>query len=108
MFDTFTKKCTRNYTAAYTSTPVPKARFYLRNSADPDELHQYAAFHLGLHCLPKPSICLGVLYKENWLVLTQFKITYPLFWVSKGFEQNDRQNKCYCYNGKKFPEMCVL
>ena len=25
----------------------------LANSADPDEMHHYAAFHLGLHCLPK-------------------------------------------------------
>ena len=23
----------------------------LANSADPDEMQQYAAFHLGLHCL---------------------------------------------------------
>ena len=25
----------------------------LANSADSDELQHYAAFHLGLHCLPK-------------------------------------------------------
>ena len=25
----------------------------LANSADPDEMQQYAAFHQGLHCLPK-------------------------------------------------------
>ena len=25
----------------------------LANSADPDEMRPYAAFHLGLHCLPK-------------------------------------------------------
>ena len=25
----------------------------LANSADPDEMQQYAAFHLGLHCWPK-------------------------------------------------------
>ena len=25
----------------------------LANSADPDEMQQYAVFHLGLHCLPK-------------------------------------------------------
>ena len=25
----------------------------LTNSADPDEMQHYAAFHLGLHCLPK-------------------------------------------------------
>ena len=25
----------------------------LANSEDPDEMQHYAAFHLGLHCLPK-------------------------------------------------------
>ena len=25
----------------------------LANSADPNEMQHYAAFHLGLHCLPK-------------------------------------------------------
>ena len=25
----------------------------LANSADPDEIHHYAAFHLRLHCLTK-------------------------------------------------------
>ena len=28
-------------------------RFSLANSADPDEMPPYVAFHLGLHCLPK-------------------------------------------------------
>ena len=27
--------------------------FVLANSVDPDEMLHYAAFHLGLHCLPK-------------------------------------------------------
>ena len=26
--------------------------FIIANSADPDEMQQYVAFHLGLHCLP--------------------------------------------------------
>ena len=30
-----------------------KIDFVLANSADPDEMPYYAAFHLGLHCLPK-------------------------------------------------------
>ena len=30
-----------------------KIYFILANSADPDEMLPYAAFHLGLHCLPK-------------------------------------------------------
>ena len=34
---------------------VPENCFYLSilNSADPDEMLPYAAFHLGLQCLPK-------------------------------------------------------
>ena len=30
-----------------------KVVFILVNSSDPDEMQHYAAFHLGLHCLPK-------------------------------------------------------
>ena len=30
-----------------------KVNFRLANSADPDEMPHYAAFHLGLQCLPK-------------------------------------------------------
>ena len=30
-----------------------KIDFVLPNSADPDEMPHYAAFHLGLHCLPE-------------------------------------------------------
>ena len=30
-----------------------KVVLMLANSADPDEMQHYAAFHLGLHCLPK-------------------------------------------------------
>ena len=30
-----------------------KIDFLVANSADPDEMPPYAAFHLGLHCLPK-------------------------------------------------------
>ena len=29
-----------------------KIVFIFANSADPDEMPHYAAFHLGLHCLP--------------------------------------------------------
>ena len=32
---------------------VLKIVFILANSADPDEMLPYAAFHLDLHCLPK-------------------------------------------------------
>ena len=30
-----------------------KIVFILANSADPDEMQPYTAFHLSLHCLPK-------------------------------------------------------
>ena len=33
-----------------------KIVFILTNSADPDEMLDYAAFHLGLYCLPKHSV----------------------------------------------------
>ena len=32
---------------------VPEDFLISANSADPDEMQHYAAFHLGLHCLPK-------------------------------------------------------
>ena len=32
-----------------------KIFFTLANSVGPDEIQHYAAFHLGLHCLPKYS-----------------------------------------------------
>ena len=32
---------------------VPECCFNLANSADPDEMQHCAAFHQGLHCLPK-------------------------------------------------------
>ena len=30
-----------------------KIHFVIANSVDPDKMLHYAAFHLGLHCLPK-------------------------------------------------------
>ena len=33
-----------------------KINFVLAKSADPDEMLHYAAFHLGLHCLPKTHL----------------------------------------------------
>ena len=32
---------------------ISEDQFFLVNSADPDEMPHYVAFHLGLHCLPK-------------------------------------------------------
>ena len=41
-----------------------KIVFIIANSADPDEMQHDAAFHLGLHCLPKyPSR--GFQYKKG-------------------------------------------
>ena len=43
------------------SISVPEDCFYLSKHADPDEMQPYAAFHLGLHCLPKyKCTCLSV------------------------------------------------
>ena len=43
---------------------VPADHFhYCKNSADPDEVPLYAAFHLGLHSLPK-YLFVGILNEE--------------------------------------------
>ena len=34
----------------------PDVVLILPNSADPDEMQHYAAFHLNLHCLPKYGV----------------------------------------------------
>ena len=45
----------------------------LANSVDPNEMQHYAAFHLGLHCLPKYSFR-GLVYK-GLNVYSHFKCT---------------------------------
>ena len=37
----------------HSTTALLKVVLILANSEDPDDMQQYAAFHLGLHCLPK-------------------------------------------------------
>ena len=37
-----------------------KIIFVLAKSVDPDEMPHYAAFHLGLHCLPKYA------FRSHW------------------------------------------
>ena len=44
-------------------TSVPEIVFIYANSADPDEMLHYAAFHLGPHCLPK-YLLRGFQYKR--------------------------------------------
>ena len=43
-----------------------KIDFVLANSAEPDEMPHYAAFHLGLYCLPK--------YLLSWMKVEISKI----------------------------------
>ena len=47
-----------------------KIDFVLANSADPDEILPYAAFHLGVHCLPKHPFRVSSLqrvkFKDNF------------------------------------------
>ena len=38
-----------------------KIVFILANRADPDEMLPYAAFHLGLHCLPQYLFTAGLI-----------------------------------------------
>ena len=45
-----------------------KIVFVLANSVNPDEMPHYAAFHLGLHCLPKYS------FRSHQLGLDSFDI----------------------------------
>ena len=37
----------------YNCISLFEVHFVLANSVGPDEMPHYAAFHLGLHCLPK-------------------------------------------------------
>ena len=39
-----------------------KICYYLCNSAVPDEMPHYAAFHLGLHCLPKYLFSFNIIH----------------------------------------------
>ena len=41
-----------------------KAALILTNSADPDEMQLYAAFHLGLHCLSN-NVFRGLHYTKS-------------------------------------------
>ena len=41
-----------------------KVVLIIANSVDPDEMQHYAAFHLGLHCLPKYPFR-GFLYRKG-------------------------------------------
>ena len=52
--DTINTECHFNNISIKSCIYVPEVCFFiLSNSADPDEMLPYAAFHLGLHCLPK-------------------------------------------------------
>ena len=42
-----------------------KINFQLANSADPDEMLDGAAFHLGLHCLQKYLLWGSILQRVN-------------------------------------------
>ena len=51
-------KCSNFDVFLYLKTVLTSAK-----SADPDEMQHYAAFHLGLHCLPKYPIMGFPVYK---------------------------------------------
>ena len=36
-----------------------------KNSADPDEMQRYAAFHLGRHCLPNTRLGVSSIQRGN-------------------------------------------
>ena len=61
-----------------------KVVLILANSADPDEMQHYAAFHLGFHCLLNSFR--GVLYTKGYS-MTKINLAYhtnPLKMVEKG------------------------
>ena len=49
--------------------------FIIANSADPDGMQHYAAFHLGLHCLPNYPL---YIQKVNSLLSGEFNQNVPL------------------------------
>ena len=44
---------------------------YLANSEDPDEMPHNAAFHQGLHCLPRPK---PIFRKENTILFEKYNL----------------------------------
>ena len=54
----------------------PEIDLVLANSADPDEMPPYAAFHLGLHCLH--STRLEVSRPQRFKMNTAFELQMPI------------------------------
>ena len=46
---------------------VPEGCLILANSANPDEMQHYAAFHLGLHSLHKYPFIRGFQCRKGWV-----------------------------------------
>ena len=72
---------------------LPEDLFYLyKQCIDPDEMQHYAAFHLGLHCLPISTrlgvsgSCIHTKGKEQFkLFICQLKIIKSSWSVHDGF-----------------------
>ena len=68
----------------------------LKNSADPDEMLHYAAFHLGLYCYSKlinrTCVCLRVC---KTLMLPTPNTIYPL--ITYLFSKVDHMSRSYIY-----------
>ena len=58
-----------------------KIDFVLANSADPDEMPHYAAFHLGLHCLPK-YMFLGFLVHKGLIVHLHISLSSQMVYAT--------------------------
>ena len=60
-----------------------KIFFTFTNSADPDEMQHYAAFHLGLHCLQKVLIegCLEYKFEQLFSGARCLNVAYGIFFV---------------------------
>ena len=69
----------------------------LANSENPDEMPHYAAFHQGVHCLPRPKqssvkeihLCLEIITCEPFICT----MNHPKFIVSYRMEESIGEQK---------------
>ena len=68
--------------------------FVLANSADPDEMTHYAAFYLGLHCLPHAHLGVSVPQRVIYIESAQWLSGRVLDWRLKGRGLEPHRRHC--------------
>ena len=58
-----------------------KVVLILANSADPDEMQHYAAFHQGLYCLPRSKQPSGKEIHHNLIMLHFIRASWTSIWL---------------------------